>query len=101
MYDKQEFQHKVREICHGLAELLIAKNEAYGNSALSPLNCFFKGDATTAIKVRIDDKLSRIMKGKEYGQDDTILDIMGYLVLLKISLEQDMKKEVEEYELPF
>lgn len=88
MYNKEEFRKKVREICNELAELLIAKNEAYGNSALSPLNCFFKGDATTAIKVRIDDKLSRIMKGKEYGQDDTILDIMGYLVLLKISQEK-------------
>lgn len=96
-YNHEEFASKVREICHGLAELLIAKNEAYGNSALSPLNCFFKGDATTAIKVRIDDKLSRIMKGKEYGQDDTILDIMGYLVLLKIAQENN----VIDDDLPF
>lgn len=96
-YNHEEFASKVREICHGLAELLIAKNKAYGNSALSPLNCFFKGDATTAIKVRIDDKLSRIMKGKEYGQDDTVLDIMGYLVLLKIAQENS---EIND-DLPF
>ena len=69
-------------------ELLIEKNKCYGNSALEPLNCFYKGNAENAIKVRIDDKLSRIMRGKEYGQEDTIKDLLGYLVLLKVSLDR-------------
>lgn len=87
-YNEKEFEQKVRKICNSVADLLVEKNKCYGNSALNPLNCFFKGDATTAIKVRIDDKLSRIMRGKEYGQDDTIKDLLGYLVLLKMSLDR-------------
>lgn len=85
-YNEKEFEQKVRKVCNDIAELLIEKNKSYGNSALEPINCFYKGNAETAIKVRIDDKLSRIMRGKEYGQDDTIKDLLGYLVLLKMSL---------------
>lgn len=86
-YNEKDFEIKVKKVCNDIANLLISKNKSYGNSALEPLNCFYKGDATTAIKVRIDDKLSRIMRGKEYGQEDTIMDLLGYLVILKISQE--------------
>ena len=33
--------------------------------------------------IRIDDKHNRIHKGKEYASEDTILDLIGYLVLLR------------------
>lgn len=88
-YNEKEFEQKVRKVCNDIAELLIEKNKCYGNSALEPLNCFYKGNIENAIKVRIDDKLSRIMRGKEYGQEDTIKDLLGYLVLLKISQEKN------------
>lgn len=87
-YNEKEFEQKVRKVCNDIAELLIEKNKCYGNSALEPINCFYKGNSETAIKVRIDDKLSRIMRGKEYGQEDTIEDLLGYLVLLKVSLDR-------------
>ena len=86
-YNEKEFEQKVRKVCNDIAELLIEKNKCYGNSALEPLNCFYKGNTENAIKVRIDDKLSRIMRGKEYGQEDTIMDLLGYLVILKVSEE--------------
>lgn len=79
------FAEKVKKICSDIADLLIKKNKSYGNSALEPINCFYKGDASTAIKVRIDDKLSRIMRGHEFQGDDTIDDLIGYLVLYKVS----------------
>ena len=87
-YNEKDFANKVRKVCDSVANLLIEKNKCYGNSALEPLNCFYKGDAITAIKVRIDDKLSRIKRGKEYGNEDTITDLLGYLVLLKVSKEK-------------
>lgn len=87
-YNAKDFENKVRKVCNDIANLLIEKNKCYGNSALDPLNCFYKGDATTAIKVRIDDKLSRIMRGSEYQGDDTVTDLLGYLVLLKVSREK-------------
>ena len=91
-----DFEDRVRKICTDISDLLIEKNKSYGNSALDPIHCFYKGTSTDAIKVRIDDKLSRIMRGSEYGSEDTIKDLLGYLVLLKISLEKDKEQEKDE-----
>lgn len=87
-YNHEEFSKKVKEVCDGVANLLIEKNKSYGNSALDPIHCFYKGTATDAIKVRLDDKLSRLMRGNEFDTEDTVLDLIGYLVLLKISLKK-------------
>ena len=37
------------------------------------------------MNVRIDDKLSRIARGREYAGDDTELDLIGYLVLRRVA----------------
>ena len=69
-----------------IRELLIAKNKKYGNSALEPLGVFSKLDAKEGLLVRIDDKLKRIKNGSlERDDEDVINDLIGYLVLLKIS----------------
>jgi hypothetical protein len=78
------FAQQVEIVCGEIASMLISKNLAYGNSALDPLRCFSKADAVEQIKVRIDDKLSRLMRGRDAGED-TITDLIGYLVLLKIA----------------
>lgn len=85
---EQDFEKRVKYICNAVAEMLIEKNKSYGNSALEPINCFYKGDAGTSIKVRIDDKLSRIMRGNEFQGDDTVWDLLGYLVLLLMSKDK-------------
>ena len=38
--------------------------------------------------VRMDDKLSRIVRGKEEGED-VVLDLIGYAVLYAISIDKD------------
>jgi hypothetical protein len=74
---------KAREILKALGDMLEAKNQSYGDSAADPLRVFARGvDAETGIRVRIDDKLSRLARGSEYPGDDTILDLAGCLVLL-------------------
>jgi hypothetical protein len=65
--------------------MLEAKNHSYGNSALNPVRVYSQCSAEEAIMVRIDDKLSRIIRGKEYQGDDTWLDLLGYLVLLEMA----------------
>lgn len=66
--------------------LLREKNEAYGDSALNPIRLFSRADAITAIQVRIDDKLSRIQTmGINDKAEDTIKDLIGYLVLLQVA----------------
>ena len=64
-----------------MAEMLIEKNIAYGNSALEPVRIFSKAPAIEQIQVRLDDKLSRLARGSEYPGDDTIRDLIGYLYL--------------------
>lgn len=68
-----------------IRELLIAKNASYGNSFAEPLRVFAKGVSTRdQVNVRIDDKLSRIARGNDYGEEDTELDLIGYLILKRL-----------------
>lgn len=83
-----EFSLAVKEECEAIHKMLIEKNKSYGNSALDPIRCFSKLDPIETIKIRIDDKLSRLMRGSEYGSDDSIKDLIGYLVLLRIAQKQ-------------
>jgi hypothetical protein len=75
--------------CHSIAQMLIDKNIAYGDSALDPVRIFSKSDPVEQLRVRIDDKLSRLMKGTDYVGDNDIDDLIGYLVLLKIAKEKN------------
>lgn len=93
-----DFEKTVKEVCNDMADFLIEKNKSYGNSALDPVNCFYKGNAETAILVRLDDKISRLMRGKEYKQEDTKTDLLGYLILLEVLKR---KKESEEVKITF
>ena len=70
-----------------ITDLLKEKNKAYGNTALNPTNIFSSLDATEAICARIDDKLARISnKGINDKTEDTVDDLIGYLLLLKMSM---------------
>ena len=67
--------------CVEVANLLLKKNIAYGNSALNPIQIFAKIPPGDQIDVRIDDKLNRIKNGSSYAGDNDVLDLVGYLVL--------------------
>lgn len=84
---RNDFESKVWDITGSVAKLLIEKNKSYGDSALNPIRCFSKLDSVDGIKLRIDDKLSRIKNGNNSFNEDTITDLIGYLVLLKIAEE--------------
>jgi hypothetical protein len=80
----------IRVVVGDLADLLIKKNEAYGDSALNPQRIFSSAPADEQIKVRLDDKLNRIRNATLRSQssdafgEDVIKDLMGYLVLLRV-----------------
>lgn len=76
--------------CLDVAELLIKKNRAYGNSFANPANIFCKLPAEEQINVRIDDKLNRIAKGEDKNSvpEDTEIDLIGYLVLKRVLRKQ-------------
>tara|TARA_R100001463_G_scaffold41445_3_gene87401 strand:+ start:441 stop:827 length:387 start_codon:yes stop_codon:yes gene_type:complete len=75
------------QIVEKITTLLKEKNEAYGNTALNPTNIFSKLNSTEAICARIDDKLARISnRGINDKTEDTVDDLIGYLLLLKMSM---------------
>jgi hypothetical protein len=80
------FDQQVKEVLNEIEALLISKNAKYGNSALEPLGVFSQLSAKQGLLVRIDDKLKRIKNGSlEKDDEDVVNDLIGYLVLLKIS----------------
>lgn len=79
------FNDQVNYALNGIYAMLIEKNQAYGNAALDPARIFSKASSQEQLLVRIDDKLSRIQRGHEYPGDDTLDDLIGYLILLKIA----------------
>ena len=91
-----EMEMKISCICDDIKELLIHKNRKYGNSALNPCRVFSKASAVEQLLVRIDDKLNRIMQGAGLLADDedVVNDLIGYLVLLKIGMNDEKNKEV-------
>ena len=91
-----ETELKISVVCDDIKELLIHKNRKYGNSALQPNRIFSKCSATEQLLVRIDDKLNRIMKGAGLlaTDEDVGNDLIGYLVLLKISMASDKNHEI-------
>lgn len=70
---------------------LLQKNEAYGDSANNPIRLFSKASPKEQLLVRLDDKISRIARGTNHDAvpEDTILDLIGYLVLLSIAQDDE------------
>jgi len=85
---------KIEATCDSIKQLLIDKNAKYGNSALNPVRVFSKADNQEQLLVRIDDKLSRIARGAGMDgvDEDTLNDLIGYLILLKIA-KNDTRRE--------
>lgn len=74
-----------------LTALLLKKNHAYGDSARQPVAVFAPGvDVRTRLGVRMDDKVSRLMRGdNDTFNEDAMVDLAGYLVLyLSLDLEE-------------
>lgn len=79
---------RIRQTCDRVRDMLVEKNRQYGDSATNPLRVFSKASRIEAIKVRIDDKLSRLQRGRD-DQEDTVLDLVGYLVLLLVARDME------------
>ena len=79
-----------------IRDLLLEKNAKYGDSALTPIRVFSKLDSEEAICARIDDKMSRIKNnGITADTEDTISDLIGNLILLKIARKDRIKKNIK------
>ena len=77
-------QKKIESVFNNMRDLVLEKNKRYGDSALNPIKCFSKVSADESIRIRLDDKLKRIMNASEIRKND-VADIIGYLSLLCVS----------------
>ena len=86
----------IAQVCEDIKDLLLEKNASYGDSALKPKRIFSSSGSTEQILVRIDDKLSRIATTKALGgpDEDTLSDLIGYLVLLKVAARAKVEPKV-------
>lgn len=87
MASNTETQEKIIAITEAMRDLLLYKNQKYGDSALQPKRVFYKGDAVNSILIRLDDKIGRIMANTESApRINDVADIIGYCTLLLIGM---------------
>lgn len=80
-------QKMIAEVCDEMKTMLLQKNRQYGDSVLNPNRFFSHASQDEQIKVRIDDKLNRLVQGNDSleSDEDIIKDLIGYLTLLLVS----------------
>ena len=93
MYDEVQFEKDLTAVLDGMKTLLLEKNKAYGNSVFDPVRIFSKADSLEQLNVRIDDKLSRLVRGSEYPGDDTFKDLAGYFIIRMVMQHRKSKNE--------
>ena len=86
--EQDRFKEDLTGALFEIEKLLLEKNKAYGDSALDPVRIFSKSDVIEQLNVRIDDKLSRLKRGKDAGED-VILDLLGYLLIYRIQQKRN------------
>jgi len=84
-------QQDISQVCDAIRELLLEKNRKYGDSALHPVRVFSKASTLEQIKVRLDDKLSRLKNAQGDEDEDVTSDLIGYLILYKVALMQQSR----------
>jgi hypothetical protein len=82
--DPKSTQARIDAVFQAMSCLVQQKNQRYGDSAIKPLRIFSNLPEDEGIKVRLDDKLNRIIHATEIRKND-IADIMGYLCLFCVS----------------
>lgn len=86
---QNKFEKDLTETLDDLKLMLIEKNRKYGDAAINPIRVFSKASNVEQIKVRLDDKISRLKTQQIDEDEDVLKDLLGYLVLLQICLNRN------------
>lgn len=84
-HNQDTFERELRQVLEDVATLLLDKNRKYGDAALSPIRVFSKSSPLEQLRVRMDDKLSRIVNQQADEDEDVYRDLLGYLVIYEIA----------------
>ena len=99
-------QEDIKRKCDEIRDLLLEKNNSYGNSVFDK-GVLFDVDPMYAIQARINDKLNRMKNKNSFLSDNDPMDVTGYFILLQVlkdkldskistSMEWDIKNEDNE-----
>ena len=95
MNTAENFERDLRLALEPLINMLVLKNARYGNSALNPLRILSKADPEEQLKVRMDDKISRLVSKTLRDPEDSLTDLVGYYLL---SLVYQLRKESAKWD---
>ena len=84
-----KFSEELTEIMSSIKQLLMRKNSQYGDSIFNPVRVFSKGDPIEQIRVRIDDKISRMNSSPHEYIEDTVTDLIGYLIMYQMAMRRN------------
>ena len=87
-----DFETKLTDVLSNIKQMLLDKNRRYGNSALEPVRIFSKSSPLEQLKVRMDDKLSRLRSAQTDDDEDVVNDLIGYLLIYKIAKQDAVLK---------
>lgn len=91
--DEKDMKEEITKTCNQLRKFLLQKNEQYGNSVGDPIRVFAKKhDRGELLRIRMDDKLSRLARGNSSmeSDEDVIKDLAGYCILLLITMREQL-----------
>ena len=78
------FNQTVDDCLNEVKQRLITKHETYGNIE-DFTTVFSKSTAIDRLQISVDDKLNRIRNQQNDEDEDVEMDLIGYLVLLRIA----------------
>lgn len=81
---------RIVAVCDKMKEMLLRKNAAYGDSVFNPVRILSSSSPEEQVRVRLDDKLSRLVRGRDDGEN-TLADLTGYFLIL-LSMNDDWVK---------
>ena len=95
MKEKEEMnmRKEIKKTSNELRDFILAKNDQYGNSVGQPIRVFAQSHSSEElIRVRMDDKLSRLARGNDSmeSDEDVIMDLAGYCILLLIAMREQL-----------
>lgn len=86
----------INDTFNSIRDMVLAKNELYGNAALDPNPVFTNMSAADRLRARIDEKISRYQTNKEGDQESPLVDLVGSLVLLIIAERREKERKDAE-----
>jgi len=94
-------QEKIKEKCDEIRDLLLEKNNSYGNSVFNK-GVLFDVDPMYAIQARINDKLNRMKSKNSFLSDNDLMDVTGYFILLQVLKDKmdDNLSSTIEWDVP-